>query len=97
MGHIGMTLIKRIYEGGQVQTATGETVKLAHHISRDESNFLQTIIAADKTIRLTLEVGCADGLSSLSICGALRDRPDANHTIIDPISMDGAKELASPI
>ena len=38
----------------------------------------------DPSIRKTLEVGCAYGVSSLFIAEGLRDRVDAHHTIIDP-------------
>jgi len=53
-------------------------------IDRKECEFLSGIIAADESIRRTLEIGCALGVSSLCICQALQGRPGAHHTILDP-------------
>jgi predicted O-methyltransferase YrrM len=53
-----------------------------------EGDYLYRLISSDSSITTTLEVGCAFGLSSLHICEALRSRPGASHTIIDPRQMD---------
>jgi len=44
-------------------------------------------IAKDETVLKTLEVGCAIGFSSLAITSALKGRPNAHHTIIDPFQI----------
>jgi predicted O-methyltransferase YrrM len=76
--------IEKIYETGSVVGQSGKVHKLHSAIDREEGNFLQSLIRDDPTIRKTLEVGCAFGLSSLYICEATRDRPEASHIILDP-------------
>ena len=76
--------ITAIYESRKVTGASGAEHPLEAEIGPDEGEFLHKIISADPTVVRTLEVGCAYGLSSLHICHALRDRPEARHTIIDP-------------
>jgi predicted O-methyltransferase YrrM len=53
-------------------------------ITLNESKFLQSLILANGRISKTIEIGCAYGLSSLSICSATRNRIDPHHIIIDP-------------
>jgi predicted O-methyltransferase YrrM len=52
-------------------------------ISVEEGQFLAGIITARNVVR-TLEIGCANGLSSLFICDALRDKQNPHHVIVDP-------------
>jgi predicted O-methyltransferase YrrM len=52
-------------------------------ISRQEGKLIQDQITRRNAVH-TLEIGCANGLSSLFICEALAQRPGATHTIIDP-------------
>ena len=53
-----------------------------HHIPEDEGDFLQKMIR-DAQPRVSLEVGCAYGVSSLYICEALRQVNASKHIIID--------------
>jgi len=76
--------IRNIYDTASVVGRSGQVHKLHSNIDREEGQFLFSIIKNDSTIRKTLEVGCAYGLSSLHICSALRDRLGASHTIVDP-------------
>ena len=76
--------IQNIFESGSVVGRSGKTHKLHSAIDQKEGEFLFSIINSDPTICRTLEVGCAYGLSSLYICSATSERPDASHTIIDP-------------
>lgn len=76
--------IQNIYETMSVIGRNGQIHKLHSHIDRKEGEFLFSIISEDSSIRNTLEVGCAYGLSSLHICSALQDRSGVSHTIIDP-------------
>ena len=76
--------IEKIYQTGSVVGRSGQVHKLHSTIYRKEGEFLFSLIRDDPTIRRTLEVGCAYGLSSLYICSATRDRAGASHTIIDP-------------
>lgn len=77
-------IIHNIYETNSVLGRSGQVHKLHSAIDREEGEFLFSLINGDSTIRNTLEIGCAYGLSSLYICSATRERPDASHTIIDP-------------
>ncbi|NET80054.1 class I SAM-dependent methyltransferase [Okeania sp. SIO1F9] len=76
--------IKNIYEADSVVGRSGKVHKLHSTVDREEGEFLFSIINSDSTIRKTLEVGCAYGLSSLYICSGISERPGASHTIIDP-------------
>lgn len=85
--------VKKIYEEGSVVGMSGNVHRLHSGIDKEEGSFLFSTINNDPTIRKTLEVGCAYGLSSLRICSATRHRKGASHTIIDPfqnVHWDGA-------
>lgn len=77
-------IIEEIYQTGSVVGCSGKVHKLHSAINQEEGEFLFSIINHDITIRNTLEVGCAYGLSSLYICEAARERLGVSHTIIDP-------------
>ncbi|MDJ0708008.1 MAG: class I SAM-dependent methyltransferase, partial [Leptolyngbyaceae cyanobacterium MO_188.B28] len=77
-------IIEKLYKTRQVIGKSGEVHKLRSEIDRNEGKFIYEIICNDSKILNTLEVGCAYGLSSLHICSALKGRPGASHTIIDP-------------
>jgi hypothetical protein len=79
-----MSLVDTIYERREVVTPSGERLPLHSEISREEGDFIEAIIRSDPTIKRTIEVGCAYGLSSLRICEALKDRTNAMHLILDP-------------
>jgi predicted O-methyltransferase YrrM len=53
------------------------------YIPRDEGDFLYSMVRSLRPTR-TLEVGMANGLSSLFIAQALRDNGTGTHTAIDP-------------
>lgn len=77
-------LVERIYAERKVTGLSGEVHDLVGEVAPHEGAFLSSIIENDPSIRRTLEVGCAHGLSSLHICAALHARAGASHTIIDP-------------
>jgi predicted O-methyltransferase YrrM len=77
-------VIDEIYARNAVKTADGRDIPLRAAISREEGELIRSIIAGDPSVTRTLEVGCANGLSSLYICDALKGRPGAHHVIIDP-------------
>jgi predicted O-methyltransferase YrrM len=52
-------------------------------ISEEEGNFIQEIIRSARP-QVSIEVGCAYGISSLFICEALREVNATKHIIIDP-------------
>jgi predicted O-methyltransferase YrrM len=77
------SILDSIYETRQVEDDRGVRHPLHSEITPDEGVMIASLIL-DNEIDRTLEIGCAYGLSSLFICGALSSRPDARHTIIDP-------------
>jgi len=84
-GHKGMhKVIETIQRTGTVTGRSGKTHKLLCPQKRLEGMFLYNLIRADAAVAKTLEIGCAQGLSSLHICAATEDRENAWHTIIDP-------------
>jgi predicted O-methyltransferase YrrM len=52
-------------------------------ISREEGQFLKTL-ASEAEIRSTIEIGCANGVSTLHICWGLSGKDDVFHLIVDP-------------
>ncbi len=78
------SLIAEIYSSGKVTGASGTEHSLQASVDPEEGGLLHRVVAGDSAVVRTLEVGCAYGLSSLHICDALRGRPGASHTIIDP-------------
>src|ERR1700732_2463341 len=63
--------------------ATADRDFLRSAISREEGRFL-TALASRAHVRNTIEVGCANGISSIYICSGISDKDDASHTAIDP-------------
>jgi predicted O-methyltransferase YrrM len=78
-----MTLIQEIYAKREVSDESGVAYPLHSEITRDEGDLVTTLISQNGC-RRTLEVGCAYGLSSLYICGAIPDSRGEHHTIVDP-------------
>ena len=62
----------------------GEKIKLGSNIDIEESSFLFDFIKSNKSIQNVLEIGCANGISSLTISSALKDREKSFLTILDP-------------
>ena len=56
---------------------------LSSAISREEGEFLRAL-ASRKDVRTTIEVGCANGISTLYICSGIGGKEGARHTAIDP-------------
>jgi predicted O-methyltransferase YrrM len=79
-----LALADTIYDSGTVEKPDGTTLELNSSVSREEGTFLRGLIGADPSIKKTLEVGCAYGLSSLHICEVTKNRDGAFHTILDP-------------
>lgn len=74
-GHLH-PLIEQIYRDANEQLKRSA-------ISVAEGRFLASMITS-RNVRRTLEIGCANGLSSLFICDALSRNPDPRHVIVDP-------------
>ncbi|WP_299009799.1 class I SAM-dependent methyltransferase [uncultured Shewanella sp.] len=78
------SVIEEIYQSGAVKDNKGNEYTLHSGVDRLEGDFLHRLIDSDDSIRKTLEIGCAYGLSSLHICSALKGREGAEHKIVDP-------------
>lgn len=86
-------IIEEIQASQRVTGKSGMVHPLHSAIDPEEGLFLERIVGADSSVRRTLEVGCAYGLSSLHICKGLQGRSGARHTILDPFQnsqWDGA-------
>ena len=77
-------VLEEIYATGVVVDKDGVKYPVTASIDEGEGAFLSDFIGSRSTIVRTLEVGCAYGLSSLSITTATKGRPGAHHTIVDP-------------
>ncbi len=81
-------ILDSIYSTGTVTAKDGRALPLHSAVNRLEGQFLEDLIRNDASILKTLEIGCAYGLSSLHIVGALQQRVGAHHTIVDPFQSD---------
>lgn len=77
-------VINEILASGEVRNEVGEVIPLHSAISKEEGELLFDTISSDSSVRKTLEVGCAYGVSSLYICEAIKGRTEGHHTMIDP-------------
>jgi predicted O-methyltransferase YrrM len=75
-------VLDEIYTSNKVQDKFGNQYILNSNIDKEEGKFLKTLIEQNN-FQKTIEVGCAYGISSLFICGALKSE-NSFHTIIDP-------------
>jgi predicted O-methyltransferase YrrM len=82
-------LIDRIYAEEKVYSPDGKEVRLHSCITPDEGELLSDLIRKDETVKKTLEVGFAQGMSALYICQAIDGRPGATHTALDPFQREG--------
>ena len=76
--------IDEIFRTRVVKDKFGNKFALRANVDRHEGEALFGLIASDTTIKKTLEVGCAYGVSSLHICSALSSRNSPRHVIVDP-------------
>ncbi len=77
-------ILQDIYATNQVVDLSGERLPLLSSITVEEGEMLTRLIGGDRSIRRTLEIGCAYGISSLFICESLAGRDGVNHTVLDP-------------
>jgi predicted O-methyltransferase YrrM len=61
-----------------------QKVRIGSNIDLEESSFIYDFIKTDRSIKKVLEIGCANGVSSLTISSALNSREGSFLTIIDP-------------
>jgi len=73
---------------GSVVAPDGSTIALDYNISTEEGEAIQRLIREIRP-RVTLEVGCAYGVSTLFICEALAEVGGERHIVIDPVQDEG--------
>jgi predicted O-methyltransferase YrrM len=76
-------VLQSIVSSGSVVTEGGKRRTCDVGIGQEEGEFLQEIIRRQRP-QVSVEVGCAYGISSLYICEALREVNAAKHIIMDP-------------
>jgi|SRR5271155_1153020 len=76
-------VLRSILSSGFITTEDGKIRTLESAISPAEGDFLQEMIRSARP-QVSLEVGCAYGVSSLYICEALREVNAAKHIVMDP-------------
>lgn len=80
------SFVAEIIRSGVVSDKSGKIFKLTGGISREEGEFISKLVRENAVSR-SIEIGCAYGISSLYICNALSERPNASHVIIDPYEL----------
>lgn len=75
--------VEAVYASRQVPTSDGSRVPMDVYIPREEGDYLYSLVRHLRPTR-TIEVGMANGLSTLFIAQALRDNEAGRHTAIDP-------------
>jgi len=76
-------VLQSIVSTGSVVTEDGTLRTCDVGIAQEEGEFLQEIMRRHRP-EVSVEVGCAYGISSLYICEALREVNAAKHIIMDP-------------
>lgn len=75
------TQVQNILKDQSYENDKGELVRFTSAIDLIEANFMSSLIKKLNPAK-TIEIGCAEGASSLTIMSALP--PTAKHTIVDP-------------
>lgn len=78
-----LALLDEILRTRVVQTSDGREIPLTSEVDEQEGELLERIVS-QPDVSNTIEIGCANGISSMYICGALRSKESPSHTIIDP-------------
>ena len=81
-------VIEEIFKEKLTYTIDGKEIAASSHISKEQGELLFELIKINRLSK-TLEIGCAQGVSSIYICSALAERNEAkgSHEIIDPFQM----------
>jgi predicted O-methyltransferase YrrM len=81
--HCTSAVADEVYSTRRVPTADGRSVPMDVYIPREQGDYLYSLVRYLRPAR-TLEIGMANGLSSLFIAQALRDNGSGKHTALDP-------------
>jgi predicted O-methyltransferase YrrM len=85
-------VLQSIISSGLLVTEDGKTRNCDMGIGYKEGEFLQEIIRRQRP-QVSVEVGCAYGISSLYICEALREVNAVKHIIMDPYQHSVWKDI----
>jgi len=83
-----------IIKSNKIYIDNGDSVILNSSIDENEVIFIQKLIKLNNSIK-SIEIGCAMGLSSLTICDAVRNNDPilSEHIIIDPFQASDWKNI----
>lgn len=81
-------VLSEILETRKVLKPDGSSTPFDYAVSAEEGAAMQRLIRETRP-RVTLEVGCAYGISTLYICEALAEVGGERHIVIDPLQEDG--------
>jgi predicted O-methyltransferase YrrM len=86
-------ILQEILRTGHAESADG-TEKVAVHsqVPPEEGEFLRRLVA-EVNPTVSLEVGCAFGVSALFICEGLSRGPATRHIVIDPYQLTGYRGI----
>jgi predicted O-methyltransferase YrrM len=84
-------ILEEILSSGKVEDVAGNVYTLEANIDMEESRFLGNLIR-ENNYTTSFEIGCAYGISSLSICSSLPEN-DGFHSIIDPFQFNEWKGI----
>ncbi len=77
------SILKEMLVEGIAFDRNGDKHQVHSNLDRKESDFLRSLVRKHQP-KQTIEVGCAFGISSLSICEELKSIEGARHTSLDP-------------
>jgi predicted O-methyltransferase YrrM len=83
LGRCPNPLVQEVFDKKQIPLADGSWTAMDVWIPREEGDFLYSLVRRLRP-RLTLEVGMANGVSTLFIAQALMDNDRGRHLAIDP-------------
>lgn len=75
-------VVETAFRTGKVRDADGVEHRLDASLHREECELLHSVLSKSDA-RRTLEVGCANGISAMTICDAIAGREGARHTAVD--------------
>jgi predicted O-methyltransferase YrrM len=85
-------VLKDIFERKLVCDEAGIEYPLASNIDSSGGEFLRQLVRKHQP-KTTIEIGCAQGISSLYICSELQKTAGAHHTIVDGWQSTGYKNI----
>lgn len=85
--------LNQIFKDEKVYDENGQEHKLNANLSKEEGLEIVKIFNENIDYYRTIEVGCAQGISSLYICKSIFGRDNSKHIIIDPFQSSEWKNI----